>query len=324
MAEENPLRRKSDNTAGCGNAPRESVLPPRKGVIVAHRGVAVEVRFADGEQRPVRVKRNSGHVVGDTVLVRGEALERVPRSTELRRRDGRGTPHLVAANLHVLGVVVAPQPPPPRGFIDRAIVAARAAALRPLIIVNKADLDGAGELDRHMRNLYGESVPVFLLSAKTAKGLDPLRRFLAEGLRGAFVGTTGVGKSSLLNALCPDLDLTVGALREARGVGRHTTTVATLHRLPGGGELIDTPGFRDFGLVDIVVEELIVHFPGFEPAMMVRCRFRDCRHRSEPGCAVTALVSTGALAEERYQAYLELLSEVDAAQGEARRREWKT
>jgi ribosome biogenesis GTPase len=99
--------------------------------------------------------------------------------------------------------------------------------------------------------------------------------------------------------------------------------VATLHALAGGGELIDTPGFREFGLVDIVVEELIVHFPGFEEAMMARCRFRDCRHRAEPGCAVTALVKKGALAEDRYQAYLELLSEIETTQDEARRREWK-
>ncbi len=314
---------KSNKAAGRGNTFREEATVPRKGVIVAHLGVAVEVRFADGERHPVRVKRSSGHVVGDAVLVRGEVLERLPRSTELRRRDGRGALHLVGANLHVLGVVVAPQPPSPRGFVDRAIVAARAAGLRPLIIVNKADLDGAGDLERHMRGLYGASVPVFLLSAKAATGLDSLRRFMAEGHRGAFIGTTGVGKSSLLNTLCPDLDLTVGELCESRGVGRHTTTVSTLHRLADGGELIDTPGFRDFGLVDIVVDELIVHFPGFEQAMMVRCRFRDCRHRAEPGCAVTTLVNTGALDEERYQAYLELLSEVEAAQDEARRREWK-
>jgi ribosome biogenesis GTPase len=262
-------------------------------------------------------------VVGDSVLVRGEVLERLPRSTELRRRDVRGAVHLVGANLDVLGVVVAPRPLPPAGFVDRAIVAARAAGLKPFLVVNKEDLDGAAQLTAELRALYGESLPVFSLSAKAGVGLDRLRQFMAEGHRGAFVGTTGVGKSSLLNALCPDLTLAVGELCEARGVGRHTTTVATLHALAGGGELIDTPGFRDFGLVDIVVEELIVHFPGFEEAMMAHCRFRDCRHRAEPGCAVTALVENGSLAEDRYRAYLELLTEIETVQDEARRREWK-
>ncbi len=293
-------------------------------MIVAHLGVAVEVLFDDGERHPVRVKRSSGHVVGDSVLVRGEVLERLPRTTELLRRDGRGAVHLVGANLDVLGVVVSPLPLPPAGFVDRAIVAARAAGLKPLLIVNKEDLPGAAELTAELRALYGASLPVFTLSAKEGIGLELLRQFMAEGHRGAFVGTSGVGKSSLLNALCPDLALTVGELCESRGVGRHTTTVSTLHSLNGGGELVDTPGFRDFGLVDIVVEELIVHFPGFEQAMMSRCRFRDCRHRAEPGCVVTALVEKGALSEERYRAYLDLLTEIEAGQDEKRRREWKS
>lgn len=292
-------------------------------MIVAHLGVAVEVLFNDGERHQVRVKRSSGHVVGDSVLVRGEVLERLPRNTELRRRDSRGAVHLVGANFDVLGVVVSPRPLPPAGFVDRAIVAARAAGLKPFLIVNKEDLDGANELTAELRVLYGTTLPIFTLSAKEGVGLDLLRQFMAEGHRGTFVGTTGVGKSSLLNALCPDLALAVGELNEDRGVGRHTTTVATLHALAGGGELIDTPGFRDFGLVDIVVEELIVHFPGFEQALMTRCRFRDCRHRAEPGCAVTALVATGVLTEERYDTYINLLTEIETTQDEVRRREWK-
>ncbi len=317
------MSRRPNKAASRKKSPLPSQDAGRQGVIVAHLGVAVEVLFADGDRCQVRVKRRSGHVVGDTVLVVGEVLERLPRSTELRRRDGRGAVHLVGANLDVLGVVVAPRPAPPAGFVDRAVVAARAAGLGPFLIVNKEDLDGAAELTAELRALYGAALPVFSLSAKAGNGLDLLRRFMAEGHRGAFVGTTGVGKSSLLNALCPDLALAVGEICETRGVGRHTTTVATLHALPGGGELIDTPGFRDFGLVDITVEELIVHFPGFEQAMMARCRFRDCRHRAEPGCAVTTLVDKGILPEERYRAYLDLLAEVEAGEEEARRREWK-
>jgi len=282
----------------------------REGLIIAHHGVAVEVLFAGGERCLVRVKRRSGHVVGDDVLVRGEVLERLPRKTELRRRDAMGKVHLVGANLDVLGVVVSPSPPPPAGFIDRVIVAARAADLRPFVVVNKCDLDTAQGFVAELHDTYAGAVSVFPLSAATGEGLSLLREFLAEGHRGAFVGITGVGKSSLLNALCPEIDLRVGTLNEYNGKGRHTTTVSTLHSLVDGGELIDTPGFQDFGLVDISEQDFAGHFPGFEQTREVRCRFRNCRHRAEPGCAVVELVARGEVRAERYATYLEILREV--------------
>ncbi len=289
--------------------------PAREGLIIAHHGVAVDVLFATGEHCLVRVKRRSGHVVGDDVLVRGEVLERMPRRTELRRRDAMGGVHLVGANLDVLGVVVSPSPLPPAGFIDRVIVAARAANLIPFIVVNKCDLDAAKGLVERLRGTYAGSVSVFPLSAATGEGLPLLREFLGEGHRGAFVGATGVGKSSLLNALCPEIDLRVGALNEYNGKGRHTTTVSTLHSLSDGGELVDTPGFQDFGLVDISVQDLADHFPGFEKTKETRCRFRNCRHRSEPGCAVVDLVARGDISTERYATYLDMLDEVERLQG---------
>ena len=287
------------------------------GLILSHYGVAVEVLFGDGERRMVRVKRNSGHVVGDRVKVAEEVLERQPRTTELRRKDARGGVHLVAANLDVLGVVVAPLSP--AGFIDRAIVAARAAGLEPFVVVNKCDLPQARELSAALRSSYAGVVPVFALSAARREGLDQLRDFLRQGHRGAFVGTTGVGKSSLLNALCPEIDLKVAEVSDYKFLGRHTTTVSTLHALPDGGELVDTPGFRDFGLVDISCEEVAAYFPGFEALEQHGCRFNNCRHRQEPGCAVTGLVAAGELAAERYQTYLDVLAGVEEAEGSGRR-----
>lgn len=291
------------------------------GLILSHYGVAVEVLFPDGERRMVRVKRNSGHVVGDRVLVEAELLERLPRNTELRRRDARGGIHLVAANLDVLGIVVAPMSP--AGFIDRAIVAARAAGMDPFVVINKCDLAQAQPLAAALKSTYAGVVPVFALSAARGEGLDPLRAFLREGHRGAFVGTTGVGKSSLLNALCPEIDLKVGEVSDYKSLGRHTTTVSTLHALPGGGELVDTPGFRDFGLVDISSREIAAYFPGFEALEEHGCRFNDCRHRQEPGCAVTALVEAGGLCAERYQIYLAVLAEVEETEASVQRRVWK-
>lgn len=308
-------RKKADKPHSAGND------PACLGLITAHHGIEVEVLFSTGKRRMVRVKRSSGHVVGDDVEVEGEILHRLTRRTELRRRDARGGIHLVAANLDVLGIVVALQST--AGFIDRAIVAARVAGLKPFIVVNKCDLEDTVPLLETLRAVYTDSVPVFAISASQGTGLEPLLEFLNQGHRGVFVGTSGVGKSSLLNALCPEIDLKIGKVSDHSGLGRHTTTVSTLHQLTGGGELVDTPGFRDFGLVDILTDELSVHFPGFEEHGAVECRFRNCRHRTEPGCAVIRLVELGQIPAERYAVYLELLAEVESDQSEARSRGWK-
>lgn len=292
-----------------------------EGLIVSHYGVAVEVLFGDAERRMVRVKRNSGHVVGDRVRVTGEVLERLPRDTELKRRDARGGIHLVAANLDVLGIVVAPGTPP--GFLDRAVVAARAAGLHPFVVFNKCDLPEARSLSEELAAVYRGVLPFFILSAATGEGIESLRAFLHEGHRGAFVGSTGVGKSSLLNALCPDINLKVGEVSDHAWLGRHTTTVSSLHAVPEGGELVDTPGFRDFGLVDISSTELVENFPGFESVQTHRCRFNNCRHRQEPGCSVREDVGKGAITEERYRTYLALLKEVEEMEEAAQRRQWK-
>jgi len=319
-----PVKKKHTQTVHRAPPPDPSGSGAAKeGLIIAHHGVAVEVLSLDGTRSLVRVKRRSGHVVGDRVEVMGEVLRRLDRSTELRRRDSRGGIHLVGANIDVLGVVVAHLPNPPPGFIDRAIVAARAADLQPFLVINKCDLEGSTGFVLALRKAYDATIPVFPLSAAARTGLGPLRDFLGKGHRGAFVGTTGVGKSSLLNALCPDIDLKVGRVNEDSGRGRHTTTVSTLHTLSTGGELIDTPGFQDFGLVDISAQDLAMHFPGFEQAGYGTCRFRDCRHRTEPGCVVLDLVKKTEIFPERYAAYLLVLDEVEADEARLRRNEWK-
>ncbi|WP_413907758.1 ribosome small subunit-dependent GTPase A [Desulfobacula sp.] len=288
----------------------------KKGVIVAHHGVAVDILFESGERQMVQVKKRSGHVVGDDVVVSDKLLTRLPRRTELCRRDSRGSIRIVGANLDVLGVVVAPLPRPPFGYIDQAIVTARGAALIPVLVINKCDLEGSEILVAELTATYTGIMDIFVMSAVTGEGLAALELFLGQEFRSFFVGITGVGKSSLLNAICPTLDLRVGELYEAGSRGCNTTTVSTLHALPGGGELVDTPGFNEFGLVDISPEDLAGYFPGFESAMAGRCRFRDCRHRTEPECAVAKLVMSGKIAKERYTTYLEILDQLEA--GEAR------
>ncbi|KIG13143.1 Ribosome small subunit-stimulated GTPase EngC [Enhygromyxa salina] len=309
------------------------------GTLVAHFGVAVDIRLASGERRSVKVRRRSGHVVGDRVDVVGERLHRLARDTELRRRDAMGRTHVVAANLDVLGIVVAAVPASPSGFVDRALISALAANIEPFLVINKADLPATEELVARVRETWidgpgGLDIPVFVVCAKhadapeLASGLQELRSFfanrsldqpadqaVARPRRAAFVGTSGVGKSSLVNTLLPELALPVGEINSYSGLGRHTTTTATLHRLPDGGELIDTPGFRDFGLVDISVAQLAAFFPGFTELHQYQgaCRFNDCRHDAEPDCAIKAAVAEGRLAPARWQRYRELLTELRQA-----------
>lgn len=287
----------------------------KKGVIVAHYGVAVEVLFAEGNaRRMIRVKRNSGHVVGDRVFIKEEVLTRLERSSELSRMDARGGKHVVGANLDVLCIVVCCEPLPPPGFIDRAIVSARASNLQPVLIINKSDLPCSADYQAAIQPIYQESVMILTMSADDGTGLVPLSTFFSEGHRGVFVGPTGVGKSSILNALLPKINLTTGAISETKKRGRNTTTVSTLHLLSDGGELIDSPGFNDFGMVDISAEQLSSYFPGFEKAGMQACRFRDCKHREEPACRVIELVGQGLIDQARYTIYLQMLAEVEALQ----------
>lgn len=286
----------------------------RTGRVIAHHGVAVLVRFDDdASERQVWLGTEQRAVVGDRVQVTGVRLEVLEATGVLRRRDPRGRDRTIAVNLDRLFVVVAPEPREQPGYIDRGIVIARAAGIAPAIVVNKLDLEGGDALTRRLEEIYGASCPVFGVSAAARLGLASIESALAGGRLGALVGPSGVGKSSLLNALLPALDLRVSELNRASGHGRHTTTTATLHDLAGGGLLVDTAGFKDFIAVDLEPAEAAACFPGFEPFVERGCRFNDCLHRGEPGCAVLAALEAGALAERRIEAYSALLAELESA-----------
>jgi ribosome biogenesis GTPase / thiamine phosphate phosphatase len=311
----------NDNSTSATNAPSSSDSQNEHGLIMAHFGVAVEVFFPTSKDKKIiPVKRNSGHVVGDKVRIIDGVLSRLQRRSELSRMDARGGLHLVGANLDILGVVISCEPLPPPGFVDRAIVAARAAGLTPLLIVNKEDLYCSAEYYQSIHSTYGKTLTALSVSAITGNGLDRLKEFFNPNLRGIFVGTTGVGKSSILNALLPNLNLQTGEINEISKRGRHTTTVATLHSLPGGGELVDSPGFNDFGLVAVTARQLADFFPGFEEARVIGCRFRDCRHGEEPGCAVQELRHSGKIGQDRYEAYQTILKEVLSLKAEPKYR----
>ncbi|MBY0399097.1 ribosome small subunit-dependent GTPase A [Myxococcota bacterium] len=292
--------------------------PGRSGRVVAHHGVAVLVRFDDdGSAGQVWLAPEQRAVVGDRVLVFGVRLETQPSHGVLRRMDPRGRERTIAVNLDRLYIVVAAEPREQPGYIDRGIVIARGAGIEPAIVVNKLDLPGSDALTERLREIYGRSCELFAVSAAERIGLDAIAGDLSGGRMGAMVGPSGVGKSSLLNALVPELALRVSELNRGSGHGRHTTTTATLHDLAGGGFLVDTAGFKDFIAVDVTPVEAAACFPGFEAALENGCRFRNCLHKSEPDCAVLAAAERGEIDERRLAAYSALLEELAASASRA-------
>ena len=292
----------------------------QQGLVIAHFGVQVDVEALDGAERGQvrRCHRRANLpalVTGDRVVWRadnqqsGVIVALQPRRTELYRPDHRGQLKPVAANVDRLVIVFAALPQPHRNLIDRYLVAAEQAQLEPLLVLNKADLlelPEHAEIRTWLDDYAALGYRTLCLSATAGDGLDTLRREL-RGHVNVFVGQSGVGKSSLINALLPDADLRVGALSEMTGKGTHTTTTARLFHFPEGGDLIDSPGIREFGLMHISHEDLLDGFIEFRP-FLGHCRFRDCQHLHEPGCALLAAVASGAISPGRMNSYRHILA----------------
>lgn len=252
-------------------------------------------------------------VAGDRIAWRTEAdggvvLARQDRLSAIHRPDALGRMRAVAANLDRLAVVLATQPPPHANLLDRYLAAAEDAGIEAMVLLNKTDLpDGGPELRAMLAGYTRIGYEVLFASARQAGGMEALRAALA-GHTTAFVGQSGVGKSSIIAALLPHEELRIGALSEAESKGRHTTTAARLYHLPQGGELIDSPGIREFSLAFLEPARLAAAFREFRP-YLGRCRFSDCRHGEEPGCELRAAVAAGAVSEPRYRSYLQILGD---------------
>ncbi len=270
-----------------------------------------------------RVKRQARAgdrvVVGDRVRVVTEfqgdeevwTIEEVaPRRTQIVRRSGPGRkPKAVAANLDRLIVVVSLKAPEPRlEIVDRFLVLAEIDEVPAVVVLNKIDLDGAEALANELEPLYaGVGYPVLRTSAESGAGIEAFGALLSSGVS-ALVGPSGVGKSTLLNAVQPGLRLRTGEVSKRLGRGRHTTVAARLIPLERGGLVADTPGFGEVGLWGIGETEVERVFPEIA-ARAAECRFRGCRHLEEPDCAVKAAVEVGELAASRLASFRVLRDE---------------
>ena len=282
-------------------------------------------RRADGSLRRDTISSAANTLklaVGDRVHLESDApdgaaaiAEILPRRSRLARRapgGGHGE-RVVAANVdQVVVVFAAASPEPHPRMLDRFLVIAEANDLAARIVINKVELVGGVDEARKQWELYERiGYPVHYTSVKQRVGLDPLHAALA-GVVSALTGPSGVGKSSLLNAMFHGLDLRVGEISESVNKGRHTTVGAYLHPLPGteGGYVADTPGLREVGMWALSPTELDQCFPELRP-FLDGCRFGDCRHSVEPGCNVRDAVERGDVSRARYESFMKLRDELE-------------
>ena len=252
----------------------------------------------------VRYREDEDAAIITDVLPRRNYVIR--KSTNLSRKN-----HVIAANLDRAVIAVSllfPEIKLP--FLDRILVTCEVYGIKPVIVLNKIDLYGdlyKEEVENFIRIYEGAGYLVIQTSCKTGEGIDELRDLCSEGVS-LFSGESGVGKSSLIKALDPSLDPKIGKISAAHLQGKHTTSLYEMYPLTDGGFIIDSPGLRGFGLVDLEKEEIALYFPEMLAAAK-DCRFTPCTHTHEPGCAVKAAVDRGLISAERYNSYLGMLEE---------------
>lgn len=290
-----------------------------EGVVISRFGQHADVEAPDGRILRCNIRRTiTSLVCGDRVMFRPAlnqqgAIEGVveaahERKTVLTRPDFYDGLKPVAANIDLLIIVSAVLPALSLNIIDRYLVAAEAMQMKPLLLLNKVDL--LTETERQdvetALTIYRKiGYEVLLLSAKTGEGMAALHQYLQQGTS-IFVGQSGVGKSSLVNHLMPEIAAETQDVSDVSGLGQHTTTVARLYHFPDGGNLIDSPGIREFGLWHLEPDEVTWCYKEFRP-WLGRCKFRDCKHGDDPGCALHHAVEIGEISEERFDNYHKIL-----------------
>ena len=256
-------------------------------------------------------------VCGDEVTIRppsrasGDVAKVVtvaPRRSTFARTDSRGRTEPLAANLSLLAVIVAPEPVPDPYIADRYLAGAALAGISGIVVVNKTELPSAAgaEFQACVSEYEAAGYEVLRLSAHVTDTVAPLKSRL-EGAVAMLVGQSGMGKSTLTNALAPESSRPTRTISESTGEGRHTTVSTALFRIPGSGELIDSPGVRDYAPPPVEDSQVQVGWPEIL-ALAPHCRFNNCLHLREPGCAVTDAVAANRIPPRRYESYKRLIN----------------
>lgn len=289
------------------------------GLVTAHFGIQVEVEASDNVRYRCHLRANIPSLVtGDKVIWRagnqqnGIITALHPRKTELVRTDSVGRIKIIAANVDLLVIVFAPLPTPYANLIDRYLIAAEYSGLQPLLLLNKLDLindENKAYIDELLTVYKQLNFAVLEVSTLMPETIEALQKKLDQHTC-VFVGQSGVGKSSLINTLLPDADLRVGALSELTNKGAHTTTTARLFHMPAGGDLIDSPGIRDFALSHMDKTMVEEGFSEFKP-FLGHCKFRNCSHEHEPGCALLKAIEDGKINSKRMDSYRHILESLD-------------
>lgn len=295
-----------------GNWPAHPVT--KQGRIVATFGKHCLVQAGDAIVDCVSRGRKADIACGDRVEFKltspgNGVVEKVRERRNLLYRSDPFKVKNFAANLDQVLVVTAVEPGLNEPLLNRCLVAAQAAGIAACIVLNKADLPQTAELHAYLKAYETIGYPLVHVSAK--QDISPLLPHLT-GKTSVLIGPSGVGKSTLVNALIPEADIRTAEISRALNAGRHTTTHTRLYDLPQGGALIDSPGMQEFGLHHLDIDELQAAFPEFKP-FIGQCRFYNCRHLKEPDCAITAALETGDILPERLRSYRTLLTELLAA-----------
>jgi len=298
--------------------------------VIESFGRRVTVTTADGATLPAELfGKRLTCVCGDQVTIRrpsqtnGDVAKVVtvaPRRTAFARTDSRGRTEPLAANLSLLAVIVAPEPVPDPYITDRYLAGAALAGITGIVVVNKSELPTAADAQFHalVREYEAAGYEVIRLSAHSVATVAPLKARLA-GAVAMFVGQSGMGKSTLTNTLAPESSRPTRTISESTGEGRHTTVSTALFRIPGSGELIDSPGVRDYAPPPVEESQVQVGWPEIH-ALAPQCRFNNCLHLREPRCAVTKAVAANQLAPRRYESYKRLINIIRGLPKEYERR----
>ncbi|NRA60346.1 MAG: small ribosomal subunit biogenesis GTPase RsgA [Psychrobium sp.] len=295
----------------------------QEGLVISRYGQHADVEDAQGNVFRCNLRRAVGSLVtGDKVVWRpgNEVLSGISgvieavhdRISELTRPDFYDGVKVVAANIEQIFVVSSVVPAFSTQIVDRYLVAAENVEIKPIIVLNKIDLldeEGLELLDGMLQPYRDIGYPVIMLSSHSGQGVDELNVWLKDKVS-IFVGQSGVGKSSIINALMPDAELRIGDVSENSGLGTHTTTTAKLLHFKDGGDLIDSPGVREFGLWHLDPERIAWCFIEFRE-FLGGCKFRDCKHLDDPGCILANAVQDDKIDIERFENYHRILDSLE-------------